>query len=616
MKLKNTYLYIILSVIISACGSSNTTPTTPTTPTNTSPTATAATDQSAVSAGNASNVNLSVAAADADNDALTFQWRQTAGSTVTINADTTANANFDIPGATADETLTFTVTVTDANSASVESEVSVFVTGNLNVSSCPASTGNLTPVALASSNANAVDCQISGVLTADATLDNGYRWFLEGALMVGNTTDQAILTIAAGTSIYGDNVDVSDFVFVYPGSSIQSNGTGSNPVVFSSDDTGHDGPAEWGGLFIRGDGDTQGDNLLDYTVVAEGGYPTFVAGTTYTDNIVINGADDGTRLTFVQSHDSNRDGIRLQNTSARLSWILVTGATRDGIWYSDFNGLVKDLMVIHRPTSGRAGIYGAASTTTASVSNPRFVNATLVGRDGASVSAAADSSAREFGILFADNKRAGRYANILIANFRNGCYEVEPSADISALGYIDGIHCANEAGPNGDFAVVRAGGVNTANVGNGNGDGVRYYNGSSNPITFTGETAARDFTAGWYLNTLGTLTNGLAGTNGATSTVSAGILNAFRNGDTNGDGNVNADDIGANPFLGAAGPDLTNPNGTNTGFNHDVAGDTGGYDLTHIGSVRSGADASAAQFNNWTVQTGAGEGFAVPVSTP
>ena len=148
------------------------------------------------------------------------------------------------------------------------------------------------------------------------------------------------------------------------------------------------------------------------------------------------------RLTFVQSHDSNRDGIRLQNTSARLSWILVTGATRDGIWYSNFNGLVKDYMAIHRPESGRSGIYAAATSTDSGVSNPRFVNATLVGRDDTSTSAEGDATAREFGILFADNITQGRFGNILIANFRNGCYEVEPSADISNLGYFDGVHCA------------------------------------------------------------------------------------------------------------------------------------------------------------------------------
>ena len=61
-----------------------------------------------------------------------------------------------------------------------------------------------------------------------------------------------------------------------------------------------------------------------------------------------------------------------------MSWLLATAATRDGVWYRDFTGLIKDLMVIHLPDEGRSGIY--ACETIAGDSNPRIVNATLVGR--------------------------------------------------------------------------------------------------------------------------------------------------------------------------------------------------------------------------------------------
>jgi len=89
-----------------------------------------------------------------------------------------------------------------------------------------------------------------------------------------------------------------------------------------------------------------------------------------------------------------------------------------------------------------------------------------------------------------------------------------------------------------------------------------------------------------------TLPNGLLGTDPA-------ILNGFLDGDTNNDGVLNADDNGSPFIIG------------DNAFNADVAADTGGYDLTHVGAVRSGNPASAAQFDNWTVATGAGEGFVV-----
>ena len=593
---------IALTLVLQACGSSDSGD--DTSIANVAPSAAASASSNAVSVGDSALVELfSTGSVDPDGDTLSFSWEQTAGAGVVLDNADTETASFEVPTINDAETLIFELTVSDPDGESDTAIVSVDVPAG-SASFCPAAIGNLIPSSLVSSGASENFCEITGILIEDGTLENGFTWFLEGALQVGDSDIDATLNIEGGTFIYGDNVDEIDHLFVFAGSSIQATGTAATPIHFTSDDDDDNGSAEWGGLFIRGDGDRQGENLLDYVVVAEAGAPTQVAGTTYMDNIVINGADDGTRLTFVQSHDSNRDGIRLQNTSARLSWILVTGATRDGIWYSNFNGLVKDYMAIHRTESGRSGIYGAASSAEAGLSNPRFVNVTLVGRDDSSESAVGDDSAREFGILFADNLTQGRFGNILIANFRNGCYEVEPTADISNLVYFDGVHCANEEGGNGNFAVVRDGGVNTENVGIGNGDGMRYYNGVNNPITFTGETAVREFTAGWYLFSIGTISNGLA--------ADANALNGFNDGDTNGDGVVDASDIGASPFLGAPGPALTNTFGDITNFNDDVAADTGGYDLTHVGAVRSGADASAAQFNNWTIETESGEGFAVP----
>jgi len=469
---------------------------------------------------------------------------------------------------------------------------------------CP-TIGNLIPVETSPGM-----CSVGGVLDQDATLTADMTWFLDGALQAGNNQFTSTLTIEAGTQIRGSG---EDHILIWPGSTILANGTSANPVQMLSDDDGVDGTGEWGGLFLRGFNGlptlagTQGANVLDYVVVAEAGAPVSVtidgATVTYQDNIVLNGVDETTILTFVQSHNSARDGFHILNGDPRMSWLLSTGATRDGVWYRDFSGLIKDLMVIHSPTSGRSGIY--ASETTAGDSNPRIVNATLIGRDGASVNATNDEAANEFGILFADNTDQIRMANVLIANFRDGCFEADDGADLSGIDtstpgptYLDGVHCANEAGPNGQFGVVRndAVGFPAGTVaGNGsNGDGFVYYNGVAAPVTFTGEIADRsaNFTASWYLNSIGGFSNGLLGTD-------ANILNGFLDGDTNNDGVLDAADNGS-PFIIS-----------DTAFNSDVAGDTGGYDLTHVGAIRSGNPASAAQFDGWTVATGAGEGFVV-----
>ena len=488
---------------------------------------------------------------------------------------------------------------------------------------CPA-IGNLIPVELSDG-----ECEISGVLTEDATLSASETWFLEGGLQVGNADNAARLDIDAGTSIRGDNEGATDYLLVYPGSTLSANGTSIAPVQFLSDDDGVDGSGEWGGLFLHGfEGidatGVEGANALDHVVVAEAGAPTTISvgGTSfsYTDNIALTGVDNTTTLTFVQSHNSARDGIHIMDSSARMAWILATGSERDGIWYRDFNGLIKDLMVIHNrdtdATTGRAGIY--ASRTPLGTSNPRIVNATLVGRD--STSEGGDTSVNEFGILFADNLNSIRMGNVLIANFRNGCYEADTAADLSNIDttipgpqYIDGVHCANEAGPNGNFGVVRDGSVgfpiDTVAANNSNGNGVVYYNGAgpilpnadiafdgtSGGIVFTGEIADRtnNFTAGWYLNSLRGISNGLV--------ASSDALNAFLDGDTNLSGTVDAADTNS-PFIIADDGE--------GGFNQDVADDTGGYDLTHIGAVRGGAITNA-QFDGWTVGTGPTDSFTV-----
>jgi len=390
-----------------------------------------------------------------------------------------------------------------------------------------------------------------------------------------------------------------------------------------SDDDDVSGSGEWGGLFLRGFNGlptltgTQGTNRLDYVVVAEAGATVAVTidGNTvsYSDNIVLNGVDSSTTLTFVQSHFSARDGFHILNGDPRMSWILSTAAARDGIWYRDFTGLIKDLMVIHNSDSGRSGIY--ASETTAGDSNPRIVNATLVGRDSESVNASNDPTANEFGILFADNTDQIRMANVLIANFRNGCYEADSAADLTGIDpdppgptYLDGVHCANEAGANGGFGVVRAGSTGfpagTVAPNGSNGDGLVYYNGAAAPVTFTGEIADRtqSFTASWYLNAIGNFSNGLLA--GSPIGNDPSILNGFLDGDTNNDGVLDASDNGS-PFIIA-----------DNAFNADVASDTGGYDLTHVGAVRSGNPTSAFQFDGWTVATGANDGFVVQQSSP
>ena len=115
------------------------------------------------------------------------------------------------------------------------------------------------------------------MLTADAELTSDQTWFLEGRVQVGNNDSQAVLSVQAGTDVFGDSDGETDHLLVWPGSALQANGTSADPVRFMSDDDDVDGRAEWGGVFLRGFNGLptltgeQGANRLDYVVVAEAG---------------------------------------------------------------------------------------------------------------------------------------------------------------------------------------------------------------------------------------------------------------------------------------------------------------------------------------------------------
>jgi len=135
------------------------------------------------------------------------------------------------------------------------------------------------------------------------------------------------------------------------------------------------------------------------------------------------------------------------------------------------------------------------------------------------------------------------------------------------------VHCANEAGANGTFGIVRDNSVGfpdgTVATNNSNGNGLVYYNGAagtlpiantpfdsaSGGLNFTGELVDRteNFTAGWYLDNLRGVGNGLLG--------DPTFLNGFLNGDTNQDGVLDSADASSPFIIGDDGEGLSSTAG-------------------------------------------------------
>ncbi|MGB0495663.1 MAG: PKD domain-containing protein, partial [Kangiellaceae bacterium] len=94
-------------------------------PANQAPTASASAP-SAVDEGASVTLNAS-ASSDPDGDALTYQWSQTSGTSVSLNNATSAQATFTAPSVTTATTLEFSVTVSDPDGETSTASVSVTV---------------------------------------------------------------------------------------------------------------------------------------------------------------------------------------------------------------------------------------------------------------------------------------------------------------------------------------------------------------------------------------------------------------------------------------------------------------------------------------------------------
>jgi len=390
--------------------------------------------------------------------------------------------------------------------------------GDLNVSK-PQSVGN--------SNI----CSIGGTLTKNATLPAlaADKWHIVDSIII----DSGILTVQPGVEVFAES---DEYIYVMPGASLRAIGTSAQPITFSSIDadfdldTGAGSNDGWIGLIV----DTQTSssaNYLEFVIVSEAGGEASAAGPSLAGHhagISLFGRQENTVLNNVQVHDTLGDGVHIDGLGngaiPKLDSILVTGAGRDGIYYEDFSGLIKDALIVHRSgvyssnLNGRAGIRAGGIN-----SNPLITNITLVGRDATSTNDLGD----EYGFLVESNASEIRIANTLILNFRNGCYGISDGADLSSVaetggpldGFVGGVHCVDETSGAADIgdALPAGNDFSVSAIGSGNGEGLRFYDGFAANFEADVNTSA-GFSAGWLLNDInGLLNDGTANTCAADS---------------------------------------------------------------------------------------------------
>ena len=272
--------------------------------------------------------------------------------------------------------------------------------------------------------------ELKGEVTTDITLDPTKLYDLTSSYII---KDGGSVTIPAGTKIVARNGGTDVYIAVLMGGKININGTTSNPVVISSEDSK---AGDWGGLTICGKSTT----TAGVGAIAEVG--GFIYGGTATEdnsgtinNLVIIGT--GAQI----NADSQYNGISLYavGSGTTISNIAVISGSDDGVeffggtvsatnlylenneddavdWTEGWNGTVTNTYVSHTIDGFSTAIEGDKINN-----NPKLINFTAISTTGGTALQFKKQSGATITNLYLsgytkqiDMKDGGPLANVLI----------------------------------------------------------------------------------------------------------------------------------------------------------------------------------------------------------
>jgi hypothetical protein len=297
-------------------------------------------------------------------------------------------------------------------------------------------------------------CAITGgenaPVTDDLTLTADVEWLLNGPVFIGDDTDETILTIEPGTTVYGGT---GSFLLIQRGSKIMAEGTADAPIVFTSaKPEGQRGPEDWGGLVLNGrapinNGDASGEapgeagtgtyggdqpedssGVLTYVRVEFSGNK--VDAENELNGIGFQGVGSGTTIDYVQAHMTSDDGVEFFGGTVDVRHLVLTGADDDSLdWTGGWTGTAQFVVAEQLPASGTEAERGIeadnleANHMAEPYSSPVLSNLTLMARSGNTSE----------GVRFRRGTRAKLY-NSIVTGFDGICINV---TDDQTLANID-----------------------------------------------------------------------------------------------------------------------------------------------------------------------------------
>jgi hypothetical protein len=287
-------------------------------------------------------------------------------------------------------------------------------------------------------------------MTQDLTLTADNEYLLDGPVFVGNDTDETVLTIEAGVTVYGGD---GSFLLIQRGSKIEANGTAAAPIVLTSaQEVGQRGPSDWGGLVLNGrapinNGDANGEADGEAGTGTYGGDMAaddsgtlryvrveFAGNKIDTENelngIAFQGVGSGTDVEYVQTHMTSDDGMEFFGGTVNVKHVVITGADDDSLdWTGGWTGKVQFVVVQQLTESGLEAERGIeadnleANNSATPFSDPTLSKITLIARPDQ----AAD------GLKLRRGTR-GEIHNSIITGFGGECLDVDDTQTETNVG--------------------------------------------------------------------------------------------------------------------------------------------------------------------------------------
>ena len=300
----------------------------------------------------------------------------------------------------------------------------------------------------------AIDCGdgpiiLSGNITEDTTLYAACQYLLRGGVIVGDDTNETVLTIEAGTTIYGEAASDA-FLVIRRGSKIEANGTADAPIIFTSDQLpGQRARGDWGGVVLNGrapinacpagtalceaegeggTGQYGGNDVNDssgtlrYVRVEYAG--TEISPDNELNGISFAGVGAGTTVDYIQVHSNLDDGVEFFGGTVDAKHLVLSCNADDNIdWDLGYQGRLQFGLITQCDDAGNNGIEAdnnEADFAAAPRSQPIVSNLTLIGSD-----AIAEDN---FGILLRRGT-AGQVWSSIITGFSAACLDIRDTAD-------------------------------------------------------------------------------------------------------------------------------------------------------------------------------------------